>query len=850
MTIRRVAMAVLATLICASTLAVGALMSRAAADDTGGALTLSKKVTRIFDNGDSVENVDDRTVSVTIDKTTDLRGRERVQLSWTGAHPSGGRASDPYGPNGLRQEYPMMIMQCRGTPDEVTPQTCWTSTWGQRSKSEATESRAIWRRDKYADPADTQTLSGVDPFPSTSICDGLVPAEDSIHLTPFKAAKGTVFNACNTKTMPPEASVDSGFPAAEVAAFTDTDGKGSANFEVRSDVENESLGCSQKVACSIVVIPIEGLSCGPAISGNDPCRNTGQFEPGSSNFANEGVDAAVSPVYWWSASNWRNRISIPVTFGPSPNFCSVLDNRAPVGIFGSELMSQAALQWAPSYCLDPKRFKFQANAMPDDAAFDLMTSNQAAAAFISGNRTSDKTIGYAPTAITGFAIGYVIDEPDNAGEVANLKLTPRLIAKLLSNSYQGGTFVGTDGKFNGHPGMEQNPKSINQDPEFQALNPGLTHRLIEPAAALMSLSTTSDVLKTLTAYINHDQEAKDFLNGNPDPWGMIVNPSFKSIELPRNDWPLNDTWPEATSDSCRKQNGTPFFTQLAAPVSALRPIAEALLDAWPLAQRKAEYDASTSLCKYGRSDRQGIGSRLLLGVVSVPDARRLGIRTAALQTSVTSGVSTAFTDDSGRTFVAPMSASMAEAIKAAKAGSNNAAFTLDPSNYPAAAYPGTMIVYTASLLSGLTSDQAKQISTFIKIATSEGQVAGRGNGQLPDGYLPLTNAGVTQPLWKQAQTVAALVAKAADPAKAAKTAKTKTESTPKPEASASAAAADAAADGKGGSDKPAAGQVLALRPTAAENSGLAAMLVPLLILGAALGAVVAPAIRMFSFSDE
>ena len=50
-----------------------------------------------------------------------LRGRQRILISWKGAQPSGGRASNPYGENGLNQEYPVVIMQCRGTDDPILP---------------------------------------------------------------------------------------------------------------------------------------------------------------------------------------------------------------------------------------------------------------------------------------------------------------------------------------------------------------------------------------------------------------------------------------------------------------------------------------------------------------------------------------------------------------------------------------------------------------------------------------------------------------------------------------------------------------------------------------------------------
>ena len=85
--------------------------------------------------------VPEHQVKVRADHTKNLRGRQRIQLSWTGAQPSGGRASNPYGENGLNQEYPVVIMQCRGTDDpslpaakQVRPQTCWTGSVAERSQ--------------------------------------------------------------------------------------------------------------------------------------------------------------------------------------------------------------------------------------------------------------------------------------------------------------------------------------------------------------------------------------------------------------------------------------------------------------------------------------------------------------------------------------------------------------------------------------------------------------------------------------------------------------------------------------------------------------------------------------------
>ena len=830
--------AVIFTLICGlvSAGAVGSVNASAANKDT---FSKTKTVTREFDNGSSVDVVDSRDVTVRVDHTQNLRGRERVHIDWSGARPSAGRASDPYGENGLSQEYPVVVMQCRGLDDstlspakQLSPKTCWTSTRQQRSQT-ATTRQAIWRHDLYATDADKAQKSGLDPFPDNTTCTDV--ASFSTHLTPFEAAGGKAYPACSGDTMPPESAVGAAFPPAELSAFTDLQGKGAVNFEVRSKTENESLGCSDKVACSIVVIPIMGLSC---VDADRECRKAGRMSAGSSNFANDGVDAAVSPVYWWSASNWRNRISVPLSFGLAPDACDVLDKRPPTAFYGSELMSQAALQWSPAYCLRKDRFKFQHNRLPDDAAFVLMEKGEAAAAFVSGNRerSTDAPVGYAPTAVTGFEVSYIVDKPDNAGEVNNLKLNARLIAKLLTQSYPGSS-LGAQ-----HPGMANNPLSINLDPEFKALNPRLDSISREAAATVLSLSGSSDVIKTLGEYMVNDPEAKAFIAGDSDPWGMVINPTYKALRLPLDEWPLLDTFVPTTALECQKQNPAAYLGQIAAPVNSLRKIAEAVLDAWPNVQTKCDRASSSDPFKVGRVERQGIGSRMMLGITSMGDAERFGLHAAGLQTKSTVPIDAKFTSAAGRTFIEPTNASVQAAIESAKSLGASRAFAISQADLRKSpkAYPGSMIVYTAARLSGMSRADASKVASFIRISTTEGQKPGSGNGQLPDGYVPILKSGTTAPLFAAAQRVAnEIEAQGGLPGSRG----------PSNTGAAVAPGVDAAAADNGtGKTSPTTPvndpDQMAL--TAAHNSAPAGVMLPLIVIIALIAGLLSPATRIIA----
>jgi hypothetical protein len=711
--------------------------------------TETKTLIREHLNADgSITVADTRTVTVTVDHTQSLRGRERVPVSWSGARPSAARANNPYGYGGMNQEYPVVILQCRGLDDptlpedeQLQPETCWTTTYLQRY-SAAGRSVAVWQHDRYATEADG---GAVDPAAWPEECGTqLPPSILAQHLLPFRAANETVFQSCNDATIAPESSIDAALPPADVAAFTSQSGTGEVQFEVRTETENESLGCSADVPCSIVVIPIMGISCGDS---DTECRKENAFATGSTNSLNETVNAAVSPYYWWSESNWRNRFSVPLTFALPPDACDVLDDRAPVAMYGSELLNQASLQWAPAYCLREDRFKFQHNRFAEPLSLRLLGTGDAVAAFVSEPAESTTLLlGYAPVAVSGFGVAYVSDLAENAGELTQMRLTPRLLAKLLTQSYP------ATGLGRGREGLEDNPLVLSRDPEFLALNPTVKQNDLEVMATVLSLSETSDVMSAVTQYIAADAEAMAFIGGEPDPWGMVVNPAYKDIALPRAEWPMLDGYiPEIPSsgDACLRANPAPYFQKVASPVNSLRKVAVATLDAWPNVSTVCTGAGTAAVpFKLGRVARQDFGNRNMLGLVSLGDAERFGLRTAELRTSGTGA---------DATFVAASEASMAAAVETASQAAVGAPFTIDRGALPAMAYPGTMIVHATARLTDLPTADAGYVAEFIRIASTEGQTPGSANGELPAGYLPITESGVTAELFASAQTVAGLI---------------------------------------------------------------------------------------------
>ena len=94
-------------------------------------------------------------------------------------------------------------------------------------------------------------------------------------------------------------------------------------------------------------------------------------------------DLTVSGSLWWSPSNWRNRITVPLGFAVPASACDVVSSKNSVLIYGSELMIQATGQWAPHFCLNPKLFSFTHVQTGEPEARNLLATGNSEAAFTS-----------------------------------------------------------------------------------------------------------------------------------------------------------------------------------------------------------------------------------------------------------------------------------------------------------------------------------------------------------------------------------------------------------------------------------------------------------------------------------
>jgi len=779
MTSQRVASLALLTAVAGLVVGVGGGASPAVATQTAahshGAFTKTEKISRVNLVNGASQVVDSRTFTATVAQTQDLRNRQEINVSWKGAHPTGGIIPDETSELASEEEYPVVLMMCRGSASAtsgkklITPETCWTQTAPERVQNGAFDFPP-YRLDLNASAADRGPRAGV-PAQLPAKCKQFSSGVQ--HWVPFVAASGHVFDfgPQGCAGLPPEAAnVGSNLqPGNTTYGVSDLGGRGAAKFVITTSETNASLGCSQKVSCALVVIPIMGISCDPAGHSLPPadrppsdavaeafaqCSATGAYAPGELAAAgNQNVeDLAVSGQLWWSASNWRNRIVVPLTFAPQSNACAVVGSSASVPIYGSYLLLGATQQWAPYFCTHRSLFPLQHVLTGEPEAKSLLNAGSISAAF-QGTSPEAPFIGHvvqAPTAVTGFAV--VFDIVNKSGQsYTTLRLDARLLAKLLTESYPSNTYIQQNYKALQNPTTHQpNPLNIGHDPEFQALNPTIPPVIGDLAGAsastILALSGGADTMSALTAYIDADPEARAWLNGKPDPWGMVVNPKYKHMTSPQTKWPLLDTYVPTgleASNPCLAASKVPWLPLVASPVESMATITLDLQ--FDLSDSQVGCNNSFQFPSFQAVGPEGPGATFILGITSLADADRYGLQAAALETQGGSASGGQFTTSAGRSFAAPSAASMRAAVALMQPDGKTGSWAVPYSKMRTvssgrSAYPGTMLISTDVPTHGLLKALAKNYGKFLDFVAGAGQRTGFGNGQLPPGYLPMTAA--------------------------------------------------------------------------------------------------------------
>ena len=713
---------------------------------------------------------------VTVNQTRNLLN-QAVSVTWTGG------ATTRSGPGRFASNY-LQFMQCWGDDDGSNsenpgppPSQCEAgasqAVYGGVSgalfpnASFATEriiSAKDWNNfDQSAGVYDDRTQYLWQPFRGV---DGKVTG---VHLDPtFNPASESsnywlnpYFNIVTTNEIP--------------AGKTGPNGTGAELLEVVTGVESSGLGCGQAVEpvdgggkripkCWLVVVP----------RGSPTQENVGTpFAESADEFG-----VMTSPL---SPSVWKNRISFPLDFTPVDSKCSLADNQRQ--IVGSELILPAVTSWQAKLCETPGRSPYAFGLVADaNARRQLVNPAPGSPGMIAVSRPIDdqsldpeSPTVYAPLSLSGIVVGFNIERlplptADSDAQklsgirIATLNLTPRLLAKILTQSYR--AQVDIKSVASPYEWVKKNPAHLGVDKDFLQFNPEFGELLIASGknfGGLLMPTGNSDVARQVWEYVFADAEAKAWLDGAPDPFGMKVNPYYATTAAANTGGtPFGDPIPTSFPKS------DPYCFQ-GAKVGQNRdieppplcgtdwlPFTQGLRDGARLtrladdgAKIVEDLGALSSDKVYRRDLPQQIGSRVILTITDSASAFQYGVQSARLSRAGDNGPD--------RSFIAPNIAGLTAGFEGMKPGTESAVLEPDPKQTAAAGYPLTAITYAAIRPLARDADARREYADFVAYAGGEGQVSGFGAGTLPEGFAPLPATLKTQAT-TAAQTIRELTA--------------------------------------------------------------------------------------------
>lgn len=633
-------------------------------------------------------------LQVTVSKTKALRD-EVVQVSWTGAAPTRGTFAVDY----------LQVFQCWGD-DAKGPDRTQCQFGGLTGDSRG-GAQVASRQVTYdvRDPLETLTSTG-----------------GSLRYVPFRSVTGKTregglsefFDATTTNEQP--------------FVRTRADGGGTVPFEVQTGVEAPGLGCGAPTArgprrCWLVVVP------------------RGETEVDGSTRTEDATGQLFSSPL--SAGNWQHRLVVPLQFAAVGQPCPV--GRAERPVVGQEQAGEAISNWQPRLCAGNGPV-YSFSQVSDSVARRQVLSDSPPLAVTTRPleaAPAGRRAVYAPLAVTGLSLAFDIesqsryDAPQQVraqdGEpVPALDLTPRLVAKLLTQSYRLGAAT------QDRAGLGANPLDLTRDPDFLRSNPAFTKLSFTGIPDVLVPAGLSDAGGLVWQWLLADPEAKAFLGGAPDPDGMVVNPAYKGATQ-------QDGFPKADQVCKTFLTGQPPLCTL-----DYRPYASDTHEAARAAARgdtlaRSTYDATALPPVYRKAAPQPTGKRAVIALTDAATAARYGLVPARLRNAA------------GR-FVAPDDAGLLAGLRAMRRSvvDGRPVLVPDPANRVPAAYPLTTISYAVALPSALPAALRTDYASFLRFAAGPGQTPGREVGQLPPGYLPL-------PAQLRAETVtaAALVASGA-----------------------------------------------------------------------------------------
>ena len=638
---------------------------------------------------------------ITVSQTENLVN-QGIRVSWTGGKAT---SAGEYATNYLQ------FMQCWGDASTgPTPQQCqWgapTNTVGNLLGSNAAGRDLIEDEDRAQ--AYTNDIKRTPPRGNPNL---------RVFGFPFTSVKGgsnfdvsSYFTSATTNEI--------------TGARTGRDGTGSVAFETQSSLEAPHLGCG-----AIVASTSSARSCWLVVVPRGEHNLDGSFAPS----ATAAGRVKGSPL---SASAWRNRVVVKLNFQPVAVSCPIGNTER--RIVGSELIADAVTSWQPKLCGTGTTYGFS-QIGDSEGRRQIVTDIEGGSKFavvtdpLDAATTGDAKISYAPIASSSIVVGYNIDyaltttaaqSSKNGTQVTDLVLNARLIAKLLTQSYR----ADVPGSGTGDPVLSANPRSLVTDPEFLALNPDFVGWVtgINPDGLLVSLGS-SDANAHVWKWLASDPLAAAFLKGEADEWGMKINTSYLSLNLATA---ATDNFPKADLTTYRVAPAPePGFGTL-----DMRPYMNDMHEAAFRALKadanvKISWDETKEPAAYVSTGPQLPGQRFMLTLTDAASAERYGLSTARLVNPA--GQAVGATDAAVTKAVESMPDSTVAGVK-----------LYDPNIRTLGAYPLAMPTYAAINVCATDAATLKDYASLLSYAVGDGQVSGSAAGQLPNGYVPISESSV------------------------------------------------------------------------------------------------------------
>ena len=216
--------------------------------------------------------------------------------------------------------------------------------------------------------------------------------------------------------------------------------------------------------------------------------------------------------------------------------------------------------------------------------------------------------------ISAVSVGYWVDNANTGDPFTHLKLDPRLVAKLLTTSYNLSSVActptpspncdaGVDGNPDGHhrgPGVHQ------AEPRHHMANTPLGNAT-SPNDVPIVQSGPSDMTYMVTRWIAANKEASQFLAAVPDRWGMRINSYYANVKYP--------------TDAFVPQDPSPRSQHAYSPIFPLSLGVSDMVEAWPpgTGYRKQECGSVNQPLSYCRLTQETPGNRVLFGVLDYAD---------------------------------------------------------------------------------------------------------------------------------------------------------------------------------------------------------------------------------------